>query len=324
MTPPSRPALALALLLSPACFKDPGVDGLTTEAETTASSTSSTSQPTTQADTTDTTLAGSSELTGDPGVCGDGTIDPDEACDDGDKNGAQGPCTPVCQLNVCGDGYDAASELCDDNNLDDGDGCTATCVPEVCGDNIVAAPTETCDRGVSGTDGCVDCQLTYLRVFTTDALLSGDLMGFTLADDICAEEATKAGLGGTFRAWLSTPKTTPTLRFTASALPYRRTDGTMLAANLESLLTTGPQLPLGVTADGKPLVSDAVNCDNYVWTGTIASGLASEFTCDGFVTASLNVTGTVGNFNAVTEKWTSACPVPCDSLARLYCFEQVP
>ena len=322
MPSPSRPALALALLLCPACFKDPGVDGLTTTTDT-STSTTSTTAPTSS---TGTTLAESSELTGDPGVCGDGIVDPDEACDDGEQNGAQSPCTPDCQQNICGDGYDAASELCDDGNQDNGDGCTAACVPELCGDGIVAPPTETCDQDSNSpnNDGCVDCQLTYLRVFTTDALLDGNLMSFSLADDTCAEEATKAGLHGTFLAWLSTPKTTPTLRFPASALPYHRADGKLLASNLEALLTTGPLLPLGVTADGLPLMSDTVDCDNYVWTGTTASGPASEFTCDGFVTSSLLVTGLVGDFNTEANEWTAACPVPCDSKARLYCFEQVP
>lgn len=60
-------------------------------------------------------------------MCGDGVVDPDEACDDG--NAIDGDaCSSACQVEpACGDGTLDAEEACDDGNLTNGDGCSATC-----------------------------------------------------------------------------------------------------------------------------------------------------------------------------------------------------
>ncbi|MEO8602858.1 MAG: DUF4215 domain-containing protein [bacterium] len=67
------------------------------------------------------------------GVCGDGTVDAGEACDDGPLNDDEEPnaCRTDCSKPRCGDNVvDSAapeSEDCDDGNQLDGDGCPATC-----------------------------------------------------------------------------------------------------------------------------------------------------------------------------------------------------
>jgi cysteine-rich repeat protein len=58
-------------------------------------------------------------------TCGDGRLDPGEACDDGNnRSGDDCPadCTPPC-----GDGVLDPDEVCDDGNMVDGDGCSADC-----------------------------------------------------------------------------------------------------------------------------------------------------------------------------------------------------
>jgi len=70
--------------------------------------------------------------------CGNGHIDPGEACDDGPQNG-YGPCTPHCQLEQsatlagCGNGHvdTQYGEQCDDGNQLDGDGCSSDCKVEL-------------------------------------------------------------------------------------------------------------------------------------------------------------------------------------------------
>jgi cysteine-rich repeat protein len=66
---------------------------------------------------------------GDPAECGNGAVEVDEACDDG-NDVDDDECTNACALPVCGDGIIQAGngEACDDGNLDAGDGCTASCV----------------------------------------------------------------------------------------------------------------------------------------------------------------------------------------------------
>jgi len=129
-------------------------------------------------------------VTSDMSKCGNGAVDGEEQCDDGNKVGADG-CNPLCQIEadwscppqggactytaVCGDGKLAMSEACDDGDNLDGNGCNSTCsgvetgwqcrVPgrkciPFCGDGLIIG-TENCDDGnaVSG-DGCsVRCQV---------------------------------------------------------------------------------------------------------------------------------------------------------------------
>ena len=58
--------------------------------------------------------------------CGDFVVDTGEQCDSGSQNG-QSPsvCRSDCTLNACGDGYVGGAEVCDDGNTESGDGCRA-------------------------------------------------------------------------------------------------------------------------------------------------------------------------------------------------------
>ena len=64
-------------------------------------------------------------------VCGDGTTDPGEECDDGNISNNDG-CSSNCLIEFCGDGIRQSNlgEECDDGNNTDGDGCSATCIDE--------------------------------------------------------------------------------------------------------------------------------------------------------------------------------------------------
>src|SRR5690242_4407953 len=53
----------------------------------------------------------------------------------------------VCALVICGNGLVDPGEACDDGNTQSGDGCNATCTSnETCG-NGIADPGENCDCG---------------------------------------------------------------------------------------------------------------------------------------------------------------------------------
>lgn len=64
-------------------------------------------------------------------VCGNGIIDPGEACDDGNTINGDA-CTSNCKTIVCGNGIIDAGEECDDGNTLDYDGCSARCRKEIC------------------------------------------------------------------------------------------------------------------------------------------------------------------------------------------------
>jgi cysteine-rich repeat protein len=121
------------------------------------------------------------EQQGLTGLCGDGVLDPGEACDDGNTAPGDG-CGADCGLEAghscygqpslcnagCGDGALGEGEQCDDGNSTGGDGCGVHCaiepghgctgVPSVCtvacGDGIQDT-SEACDDGNTGEgDGC--------------------------------------------------------------------------------------------------------------------------------------------------------------------------
>ena len=96
--------------------------------------------------------------------CPDGIQDPGETCDDGNNtpgDGCENDCTQTPDP-VCGDGIQDQGEACDDGNTSNIDACLNTCETATCGDGFIQAGAEACDDGnnVSG-DGCEsDCTLT--------------------------------------------------------------------------------------------------------------------------------------------------------------------
>jgi fibro-slime domain-containing protein len=116
--------------------------------------------------------------------CGNGRLDTNEQCDDGNKDGGDG-CSKSCQQEAdfkcdtpgqlctstaaCGNGILTSTETCDDGNTNPGDGCSAdcksvedgwacrvpgkACIPN-CGDRKLTA-NEACDDGnTANGDGC--------------------------------------------------------------------------------------------------------------------------------------------------------------------------
>lgn len=98
------------------------------------------------------TAAGSGSVLdgGDDGLCGNGSIDLGEVCDDGLNDGAYEGCNPGCQAfgPRCGDGMiqSDAGEACDDGNRLGGDLCSSDCT-------AVTSPEEcAAERGIDKSD----------------------------------------------------------------------------------------------------------------------------------------------------------------------------
>ena len=155
----------------------------------------------------------SSGATGSFFTCGDGVVDPGEACDDGNNVDNDG-CSQACTLEddpsttstststststtnspLCGDGVVDAGEECDDGNLVDDDGCSMACTLEdedttsttststststsggpLCGDGVVG-PGEECDDGNTVDDD--QCTNTCTLGGGTTTLLTTDSSG---------------------------------------------------------------------------------------------------------------------------------------------------
>jgi cysteine-rich repeat protein len=86
-------------------------------------------------------------------TCGNGMLDPGEACDDGTNNGPGKRCSIACTLTpICGDGQKDGTEQCDDMNTVSGDCCSSDCKLEtnVCGNSKIetcGGQVEQCDNG---------------------------------------------------------------------------------------------------------------------------------------------------------------------------------
>lgn len=91
-----------------------------------------------------------------PETCGDGVQGPSEACDQGEQNDEEAACKPDCTPEICGDGFVGPNEPCDDGNDQFGDGCTPACALESCGNGAID-PGEDCDDGAESPTCNDDC-----------------------------------------------------------------------------------------------------------------------------------------------------------------------
>ena len=69
---------------------------------------------------------------------------------------------PQCIWDDCGNGRLDPGEACDDGNVTDGDGCNKTCTStEQCGNGVIDYEVgEVCDWGISGQPCAIDCKST--------------------------------------------------------------------------------------------------------------------------------------------------------------------
>ena len=97
---------------------------------------------------------GAAEIGADELACGNGAVEGDEECDDGNLDDDDG-CDSNCTNTACGNGIVTDGEGCDDGNLAAGDCCGATCAFEAdgapCDDGEVCTFNDECDS--DGTCG---------------------------------------------------------------------------------------------------------------------------------------------------------------------------
>ena len=254
--------------------------------------------------------------------CGDGFFQPGEKeCDEG---GETATCDADCTFPECGDGdlNMSAGEVCDDGNPDNSDDCV-DCQGAACGDGHVHMGMEACDDGNTDPgDGCDDmCQWEPLRVFVTGATFKGDLGGLMGADGKCQDAANKAGIGGTWMAWLSDGMAGPATRFTTTAHPRPSVlmDGKAVASSWADLLSPPLTNVINKKEDGS-----MVGAPNDVWTNTNPDGTptGSDKTCMDWGSANMMQDGNHGDRTAKDANWTAKGNAKCDSSLHLYCVEQ--
>ncbi len=143
--------------------------------------------------TTESTGPDPTDTTSVPGVCGDGNVDRDEACDDGINDGSYGGCMADCSAPgpMCGDGnVDEGREVCDDG-VNDGsyggcaDGCAA--LGPFCGDGTMDDGEEECDDGNGVNDD--ECSNECNPAICGDGIVQGGI------GEVCDDGVNDGGYG---------------------------------------------------------------------------------------------------------------------------------
>ena len=112
----------------------------------------------------------------------------------------------------------------------------------------------------------INVTATPRRAFLSKSLFtpsSGASGGISGADQLCANDATNAGLTGTYQALLGTDGAQPLARFDLGKPPWARLDGTLLAADAPSTIGANALAALDQLSDGS-YVSSATT---IVWLG---------------------------------------------------------
>jgi hypothetical protein len=204
---------------------------------------------------------------------------------------------------------------------------------DVAGNRIVnlATPINSTD---AATKGYVDAQsggygnLVFKRVFVTSVSYDGNLGGLSGADAKCQARANAAGLGGTWKAIISSYTTESAI----NRIGYNwdcliTVTGRLIDCHTYKIGGNVYSIWDGFLAWG-PIATDEYGNTklNHVWTGTRSMGTAvwgTENTClDWTTNASSTYGGYVGDSSVSNNSWIYAGYRNCNNLSSLYCIEQ--
>ncbi|MBL8975789.1 MAG: DUF4215 domain-containing protein [Myxococcales bacterium] len=255
-------------------------------------------------------------------TCGNGVMEAGEDCDDGNLENTDA-CLNNCKAASCGDGFiEAGVEECDDTNLSDNDACTNACKMAICGDGLTWVGTEECDdANAVETDACdMACKtVVHRKVFVSSGTFPGNLGGLVGADAKCQMLADAKDLAGNYQAWLSDGAMGPGVRFdTAFTGVYELVDGTRIAHGWMDLSDGALEHAIDLDETNNAMAVDAT-----VWSNAgIAGSSLGAVHCGNWSSSSGMTAGAYGFSSSVDSKWTnSGDDVPCNSVLRLYCFE---
>ncbi|MBX3041429.1 MAG: hypothetical protein KF789_12045 [Bdellovibrionaceae bacterium] len=158
--------------------------------------------------------------------------------------------------------------------------------------------------------------LSGKNFFVTSQRYSGNLNGTAGADLKCQLAATTAGLGGTYKAWLSDLSQDAISRLSLS-YPLRQPDGLTIFANdsarISGVLAAAPNVDEFGNTVSTPLV----------WTNSDSLGRGLMSDCGQWTTDNGLQYGAYGSANSTNSSaWTQVSTATCDQLLRLYCIEQ--
>lgn len=202
------------------------------------------------------------------------------------------------------------------------DAQTVTAVPDAEPEADVQAVIVDAAMPMEAGDGSPEAGAK--RVFLTSDVSNGIMNGTAGADARCTVAATRGALGGgPWVAWMSGNGANAIDRITYDG-PYYLIDGRRVVSSKSQLRSGNLDVAIDVT-ENRLIASGAP----WVWTGTLATGLASE-TCNDWTTNNFATFGALGSFDQPKNgDWTdNGGPGGgfrnwgCQTSGRLYCFER--
>ncbi|OGH14566.1 MAG: hypothetical protein A3H50_01410 [Candidatus Levybacteria bacterium RIFCSPLOWO2_02_FULL_37_10] len=155
------------------------------------------------------------------------------------------------------------------------------------------------------------------RVFITSTIYNGNLGGLAGADVKCQERVTAAGLGGSWKAWLSDDSISAGSRLTHNSGSYELINGSKIADSWEDLTDFSLDAPINISE-----LNTTVN-NPWVWTNTFGDGTIRQINNSSCINwSSTSSGGSTGDSSRTDGGWSDFGAIVCSSSRPLYCFEQ--
>jgi hypothetical protein len=199
------------------------------------------------------------------------------------------------------------------------------------GDTQVDGADASDARGDASVEAGTEAGPTFKRVFISSTTTESNFGGLAAADAVCSARALAAGLGGTWKAWLSTSTTSAASRLAHASVPYQLVDGTTIATSWSDLVSGAIKDPINKNENGVFVPDNSSTLAGFAWTGTMTDGTADSIvnTCQDWTVVedcgvSTSYHAGIGDDGVTTASWTYGAGNPCCTGTSLafYCFEQ--
>ena len=201
---------------------------------------------------------------------------------------------------------------------------------EACEDGVQNGEETGVDCGGTCPGLCAPCATEGKRLFVTSQSYSGNLSeaareqagaeatGAQAGDALCTARAWEAGLGGTWRAWLSARDGQDVKGRVEEVGPWHLVDRcTVVAESVASLLLKGPRVQPNRDEFGQLILAPRY------WTGTALDGRLELPNCMDWGSKGQARRGLTGDPTSSAEgSWTKDRLSPCTQSFSLLCFEQ--
>ncbi|MBI4821384.1 MAG: hypothetical protein HY791_34310 [Deltaproteobacteria bacterium] len=154
-----------------------------------------------------------------------------------------------------------------------------------------------------------------------DSADSRDSLG--IADEDCTSGAERTGLGGLWRAWLSSSEIDAIDRVSDVGPWYRLDRKTLLFAS-KAELAEGPRTRIDPTEQTEDWESCARSgsCGLTFWSGTDLYGRRTSDNCLDWTVYNRPAIATVGRADVSGPSWVAASSILCSAYLALLCIEQ--